>query len=197
MMGSGIENGFGFMGMLKLRRRALIAMLALALLMAFQGTALALSWAMTDGFESSSASTTWTFFGDGTHTGSLKYSATYARSGYYYARLTASNGGWSTVGRTVNLWPYTNVQSSSSCTAGAYVRSLNGSSEIIVEVINPATWSPLAIQSHTVSSSTSYTWISSPGWAVNRGDVFVRIEVVSGTYSEVVYVDDMKVTCYW
>jgi hypothetical protein len=172
------------------RTRALMILGVLMLASSFQGTAQAASWTYSNGFESTSG---WGFWGQGDHDGATYYGPQYAHSGDHYAGLTThAAGAFSTVYRTVNV-PYPNPigRSSVACTVSVWAKADFSSAKIWVEVIDPAAWVYVALNSFIVKGpyNGSYTRIGA-SWTAARRDVLVRFWA-----EDSVMVDDLKVTC--
>jgi hypothetical protein len=161
----------------------------LALAPSFQGTALAGTY--SNGFESPSG---WVFWGEGNQSGAIygEVMDGYAHGGSALAGLYASNGGFSTVGRSVYL-PYGGIGPTQYCTAGFWVQA-NSTAQVQVEVINPANWTYISYKSYTVSGSAlgAYTWVSTffTRPSSSSRNAFVRFLTQAD-----IAVDDLKVTC--
>ena len=152
------------------------------------------TWSLSDGFEVG-ATGSWTFGGvpSCVNCGYVSDDPWQARSGTRWASIEArASDSWFSVGRTVRLAPPT---TSASCAARMYVKVAAGT--VNVEVINPATWTYLAVS--TVGVGGDYQRVTTGIWrATTPADVVVRASVVragSPPTSAFANVDDVSVTC--
>jgi hypothetical protein len=175
------------------KTRMLIVLASVALFPAFQSTARSGSSGVIESFESDTVPPLWFFDGQGTFSGSIIENVQKSASGYRFARISALNG-WSSVGRKMSV-PTAHADVVS-CIASAYVRPLT-SGRVTVEVIDPSTWTYLALGSYTLHASSNYSWLPAPSWFSHRLDAVVRITVVGGGTTNTAYVDWVQVRCNW
>ncbi|HEY1017294.1 MAG TPA: hypothetical protein VGE07_31560 [Herpetosiphonaceae bacterium] len=176
-------------------RRLLLLGLAIACLFAGSLPASAISpgeWTLIDSFETTS---TWTFDGSSPAAGTFMIGV--ARTGTKNARLEITANTWKSVGRTVRITPAADQwtwPSDSKCRADFYFRSWTGNLTARIEVIDPATWTYLALSDTTVSQA-GYTQVFGQSWNYRaKPNVFVRA-TIHGPNAETAYVDDLTVTC--
>jgi len=163
--------------------RGLQLFAALSLLLGLEGRASA-GWFLTDGLE---PPTGWFFDGDGGHSGGFTTASYLSYS--HSAKISSSGGGWSAVGRVVNIASF-----SRPCDAEIFVKSVNASQSVSLEVIDPATWTYVSLTSVTISSG-AYRFISANGWTVAPySDVVIRV-AIGGPGTRAAYVDDLTVWC--
>ena len=141
-----------------------------------------------DGFESNRNS--WGFVG----TGQFYYNSGTAQTGYYSAQLKAPSAGtWAAVGRLVNVRAPT-------CKTNIFVKSASGQLSGNLEVIDPATWTYIALKPFTITSAQAGAWIplTTGTWKVSAGrpPVYVRVAIGYVNGAETAYVDDMRTMCW-
>jgi hypothetical protein len=103
--------------------------------------------------------------------------------------------GWSAVGRTINLpltYPYYNWL----CTASIKVRVYSNWSPVTVnfEVIDPTNWTYIKLNTTTRSYTNVYQPITM-SFFPTRKDMVVRLALVDGIGSGILYADDLSVFC--
>lgn len=154
------------------------------------GPARADLWQHTDGFESSPASV-WEFHRVGAGSGAFELNAGTARTGANNAILTTSAGGWSGVGKSLTVRPRT-AGHSTTCGGGFFVRALSGPAVLNIEVIDPASWTYLALRTVRVSD-TAWRQHDVASYVNGPTQVFMRVSLLGG--SGPVRVDDMVFQC--
>lgn len=149
-------------------------------------------WQLSDGFEGD-PSATWTFDLAGTGGGVFEIGAGRARTGSNNAFLRADTG-YSAVGRTVHVTPK-EVHDDASCFLGFQVTPVGAAVTMVnVEVIDPSSWTYLALQTIRISSN-GWRLVSTPNWTGGPVNVFVRLSALAGRGFAPVRVDDMIVQC--
>jgi hypothetical protein len=141
-----------------------------------------------DGFEGSDRASTWFFDGQGVRLANF-YGGSSAYEGYYYAKLAAGAGSWSSVGRIVGI-PSSNGPWDVLCKASFQVNAAL-KTKVNVEVIDVDTWTYVAFKTYTLNANSGYQLLSVPTWKGRWGDVYVRLAIGEGK----VRVDDMKTSC--
>lgn len=173
-------------------RRVVVTLLVSAGLIAVtSGVAHAGTWQMNDGFEYNPAGT-WTLYHSGVGGGGFDLNAGTARTGYNNAWLSVQTG-WSSVGRSVYLTPAQLHQSS--CGAGIYIAALSGA-RLNFEVINPSTWTYVALKTVTLSGG-GYTLVTVGPWVPGPTTVFIRVSLLGSGAFNAVRVDDLIVQCQY
>jgi hypothetical protein len=150
-------------------------------------------WTNTvDDFESNPASV-WNFDGAGTDVGFFSTGAAYAHSGTGSAWLFQFDPGFSSVGRPVYI--NTALVYPSGCLATFYLRS-ETSTVVNVEIIEPHTWTYIAL--NQVTTSPTWTPYTVGPWGVHQLDVFVRVSALQSAPGgvNIVSVDDLTVACF-
>jgi hypothetical protein len=195
MTGSGKTVTFGRLrGWPGVRGLATVVALAVALVLIGPAPAQA-SWTLTDNLESASAPSTWVFSGVGAGGGGLEYNTT-AHSGTNLAWLESfDESSWMSGGRSVHLGV-----AAGSCSASVFIRPL-GRTRVNVEVIDPATWTYIALKSVTIGVSNGgyqpYQQIFVASWTVSKLDVFFRVSLLgsSGDWGWDANFDDLSIIC--
>ncbi|GAB1818629.1 hypothetical protein HerbRD11066_17930 [Herbidospora sp. RD11066] len=178
--------------------RALVAVtVAAAVTLAPAGPASAGIWQLTDGFEpSTNPESRWSWEAEG-FCGGPNYTSTLwtPRTGTGVANFKVSYvPDWCAIGRTIRLTPVV-THPGSTCTAGVWARLNDQRPQLNVEVINPSTWTYLALKKVTSSGSWTFHSVS---WTAQRPDVVVRFALVArsnGPYFAEVALDDVVVQC--
>ncbi len=168
----------------RVRRRARIATVAVAvsgLLVGLAGSpAQASVWSLQDSFDTDGV---WSFGSVGV-TGPYSYSSGFGGIDHYsptthsgkssgYVDLLDANTGYVWAGRTVHLTPA--QVHSATCYAGIWILPGNGTSWNI-EVINPTTWTYLALKSVTLTNTTgAYQFVMVGPWTTGPTDVYFRV----------------------
>ncbi len=147
-------------------------------------------WAVQDNFETN-ASSVWNFSSSGNGFGDFGgYDGT-AHSGTVYATIYRFTAGWSAVGRTVHLTPM--QLHTATCQAQIYLQDWAGT-QVNFEVINPSTWTYVALKPITIANSNWNAYQVGP-WTGGPTDVYVRVAVGSTGGFARVKVDDLTVAC--
>ncbi|MBM7075142.1 hypothetical protein [Micromonospora humida] len=147
-------------------------------------------WQHTDGFESSPAAV-WEFHRSGAGSGAFELGAGKAHSGANNAILTTSAGGWSGVGKLLTVRPRT-AGHNTTCGGGFFVQAVSGPAVLNVEVIDPASWTYLALRTVRITD-TVWRRHDVASYANGPSQVFVRVSLLGG--SGPVRVDDMAFQC--
>ena len=138
-----------------------------------------------DGFEESPART-WTLYHEGNGSGGFELNAGTAQGGLNNAWLTSITG-WSSVGRSVFLAAHP-----LGCVGRIDIRPF-GSVKLNFEIIDPPTWTYVALKTVTLSGSAYQT--VSVGPFVPAGSVFVRVSLLGNGGFSAVRVDNLSVIC--
>jgi hypothetical protein len=185
---------------LKLRGYLAITAVAIALTVSqaapVHASTLPTVWILADGFEANPAST-WTFSGSPA-CGICGYFATdapQAHTGNRWASVQAmASNSFFSVGRTVTLTPA--ATHAASCVAHIYVKLPAG--QLNFEVINPATWTYIALTTINTTSDTGYRNVSAGPWTTGPVNVVIRVSVLrNGNPPTTAFanVDDLLVQC--
>jgi hypothetical protein len=175
------------MAISKLRKVVVSAVMAVSALLASEGSAQA-TWFTYDEFENIPSG--WYFDGSGSHNG------TFVTSTYYSptrsAKLTTSSGGWSAVGRGLEVG-LTGV-----CEVEFMVKvgssSTSSTMPVTVEVIDPASWTYISLRTISVTKG-SWALVVGNAWNGYDGqDVYVRLSI-GGSGTRTAYVDDQYIWC--
>ncbi|MDG4828218.1 hypothetical protein O7627_02725 [Solwaraspora sp. WMMD1047] len=147
-------------------------------------------WQHSDGFEGDPAAV-WEFHRSGAGSGSFQIGQGTARSGSNNALLSTSAGGWSGVGKLLTVRPRT-AGHATTCGGGFFVQATSGPAVLNVEVIDPASWTYLALRTVRV---TDTAWRRHDVASYQNGptQVFMRVSLLGG--SAPVRVDDMVFQC--
>ncbi|NUR74609.1 MAG: hypothetical protein HOU81_27705 [Hamadaea sp.] len=179
-------------------RRRLFALLAAALtavlVLGNASPAHASIWQLSDGFEGSPVYR-WSFDGEGDHYGSFSNHPELAHSGNWYGYIDQFSTGWSSVGRSVHLTPAEVHQPS--CAVKFWLARVTASPVVAIEVIDPATWTYIALY-HVTGPGQSPDWQSFAvgPWRATQTDVFLRFTVGSTAGTLVATkIDDVVVSC--
>lgn len=167
---------------------ALTVIVSAGLLGVTGGAAQASIWQLNDGFDFQPAST-WSVGTAGTGGGGFDLNVGTARSAPNDAFLWSQTQ-FSSVGRSVTL---RNNSTRIACGAGVYVQGLSGA-RVNFEVINPATFTYLALQSVTLSGG-GYTQIIVPAWSGGPNTVLVRVSLLGSGGFNSIRIDDLVVQC--
>jgi hypothetical protein len=153
-------------------------------------------WQLSDGFEGD-PSATWEFDVVGSGGGLFEMGLGTARTGSNNAFLRADTE-FTALGRSVHVTPK-EVHDDASCFLGFQVTpvpsaALPAIALMNVEVIDPSTWTYLAVQTTRISSD-GWRMITSPNWTGGPVNVFARLSLVAGRGLAPVRVDDMIMQC--
>jgi hypothetical protein len=147
-------------------------------------------WQHTDGFESNPAAA-WQFDRGGDGSGTLELNAGTAAGGRNNALLTTSPGGWSGVGKLLTVRPRT-AGHSTTCGGGFWIRSVSGPALLNVEVIDPTTWTYVALRT-VRAGDAAWQWHAVSGYRDGPTQVFIRVSLLGG--SGPARVDEMGFQC--
>ncbi|HWZ92212.1 MAG TPA: hypothetical protein VNW92_25285 [Polyangiaceae bacterium] len=171
-----------FLSKSKLGRAGLAVVGALSLVFGLESEAHASTWFVHDNMEGVPP---WSFDGGGPHSGA--WSTTQYYSPVRSAYLTAGYNAWSTVGRMVNI-----PTGLTTCNAEFLVRVATPQ-PLVIEVIDPVTWTYLAYTSVEISTVNSWRIATGDNFSIPSGrNVYVRATINS---IQIAYVDDMYVWC--
>jgi hypothetical protein len=145
-------------------------------------------WQLQDGFDSQPA-VNWTVEHYGTSGGGFDLGAGTARSAPNNAYLWAQTE-FSSVGRSVTL---RNNSTRKDCAAGIYLQGFEGA-KVNVEVINPANWNYVALNSVTISGSGYRQYTVGP-WTGGPNTVYVRVSLLGTGVYNLIRIDDLVVQC--
>jgi len=170
-------------------RAAVVLPVATALVVASAGVAHASLWAHQDGFELD-PTTTWSIEHYGNSNGGFDLGVGTARSGSNDAWLTAQDQ-FSAVGKPVHLTPA--EFHAATCSAQIYVKAV-GPATLNVEVIEPASWTYIALNTVSLSGG-GYTAVGVGPWTPGPVDVYFRVSLLGNGGRSQVRVDDLQVSC--
>jgi hypothetical protein len=145
-------------------------------------------WQLQDGFDYQPAAT-WTLEHYGTSGAGFDLNAGTARTAPNNAYLWAQTQ-FSSVGRSVTL---RNNSTRNDCAAGVYLQGFDGA-KVNVEVIDPSSWTYVALHSVTLSGSGYRLYTVGP-WTGGPNTVYVRISLLGTGAYNLVRVDDLTVQC--
>jgi hypothetical protein len=172
--------------------RAAIVVLGMtgALVAATAGPASASVIAMSDSFEGPDAFVNWHFTHTGTGVGG--FSSLQTRTGTRDAFLAMQSEGFSSVGRTVHL---THPQH---CVAAIWVNPASSYQLVNFEIIEPTSFTYVALKSMTLSPSAPYTQFGVE-WFNGPADVLVRVSLIGNGPGTTVsaWVDDLGINCFY
>jgi hypothetical protein len=176
-----------------LRRTARAALAALALavgLLLTSSSPASAAVSIFDSFEPPPAPQNWSFTHSGDGAGG--FSNLQVRTGVRDAFIVIRGNGFSSVGRNVFLSHPQN------CSASIWVNPApnGGFQPVNFEIINPQTFTYIALKSVTLSSSAPYTKLST-SWTNSPTFFLVRVSVVGNGPGTTVsaWVDDLTVNC--
>jgi len=175
-------------------RRLMAVLLSAAVVLLWAAPANAFTvFTMHDSFEANP--TNWTFQRSGTGDGKISYDSRIAHTGSGFANISSmGSGAFSSVGLPVHLTP-----GATFCTLSAVFSpesfSPDGHNYVNMEVINPTSWTYIALKtldfrSISVWPAESLTWIQS------ATDIYIRFSVLGSTDWRIrTWIDDVSVTC--
>ncbi|MEN3613991.1 hypothetical protein [Plantactinospora sp. ZYX-F-223] len=140
-----------------------------------------------DGFEGNQAAN-WSFTHVGDGTGGI--SSLQTHNGVKDGFISMRSAGFSSVGRRVFLPPTT------SCTAGIWVNPVLATQQINFEIIEPNSFTYVALKTVVLSGAAPYTFVST-SWNHGPTDILVRVSLIGvngvtlGTW-----VDDLGILCH-
>lgn len=140
-----------------------------------------------DGFEGAQGFN-WSFSHVGNGTGGLSTLQTHTgvRDGF----LSMRSAGFSSVGRRVQL------PATTSCTAGIWVNPVSATQQINFEIIEPNSFTYVALKTVVLSGSAPYTFVSTQ-WNHGPTDVLVRVSLIGNSNGTQLgtWVDDLGILC--
>jgi hypothetical protein len=139
-----------------------------------------------DGFEGTQAAN-WSFTHVGDGTGGLSSLQTHngVRDGF----ISMRSAGFSSVGRRVQL------PSTTSCTAGIWVNPVLATQQINFEIIEPNSFTYVALKTVVLSGSAPYTFVSTQ-WNHGPTDILVRVSLIGVNGTQLAaWVDDLGILC--
>src|SRR3954452_21513211 len=154
---------------------------------------------VNDDMEASASLSNWQFWSTGSGLG--QFDCCYpSHSGNVYAELISpmyDAGGWTEMSRTLTrAWSAGN-----SCSVSVWLASRDNAT-VNVEVIDPSTWTYMALKTVTVQTETRavpihYIQVTTPTFAPNPSPFLFRVSVLNqtGDFGRMVYVDDFTYTC--
>jgi hypothetical protein len=145
-------------------------------------------WQLQDGFDYQPAAT-WTIEHVGTSGGGFDLNAGTARTAPNDAFLWAQTQ-FSSVGRSVTL---RNNSTRTSCAAGIYLQGFDGA-KVNVEVIDPSTWTYVALNTVTISGSGYRQYTVGP-WTGGPNTVYMRVSLLGTGAYNLIRIDDLTVQC--
>ena len=170
------------------KRAILVLGVTMALVAAVAAPAQAHWLVTTDGFEGTGGS--WTFQRSGTGSGFVERNSPYAREGVNNGALLATTG-WSATGRSFYLSNGISIR----CNAWIYVQTPGAT--LNIEIIDPATWNYIALNTVTVPSTGSgYTLVSVGPWLADIKLVHFRVALLANGGSSWVRLDSMGAQCW-
>ncbi|MBE1487139.1 hypothetical protein [Plantactinospora soyae] len=141
-----------------------------------------------DGFEGTQAAN-WSFSHVGNGTGGLSSLQTHTgvRDGF----ISMRSAGFSSVGRRVQL------PATTSCTAGIWVNPVLATQQINFEIIEPNSFTYVALKTVVLSGSAPYTFVSTQ-WNHGPRDVLVRVSLIGNSNGTQLgtWVDDLGILCH-
>ncbi|MFB9674849.1 hypothetical protein [Streptosporangium vulgare] len=156
-------------------------------------------WQLTDGFEpSTNPASSWTLTANG-HCGGPTFGgpSSTPRTGSGWAHMTAFTAhGWCALGRTVHLTPVS-IHPGARCTAGVWTELWGNEASFNLEVIDPDTWTYIALRS--ITQDWVHGWeLQTVSWTAQRSDVVLRLTVGQQHpywHAAEVDLDDVVVQC--
>ncbi|WP_066362862.1 hypothetical protein [Herbidospora mongoliensis] len=181
--------------------RALVAVtVALTVTLAPAGPASAGIWQLTDGFEpATNPASRWTPTAVGTcwgpyYTGGIGPART--GTGFAHWRVLYQPD-WCSIGRTIRLSPVVG-RTGVRCTAGIWARLRGGDPQLNVEVIDPDTWTYIALKTVPYPGWVAGWTLHTVTWTAQRPDVVLRFALLAkgnGPYPAEIELDDAIVQC--
>lgn len=182
--------------------RAFVAVtVALTVVLAPAGPASAGVWQLSDGFEpSSNPASRWSADGEGTcwgpyYTGGIGPVRT--GTGFAHWRVLYWPD-WCSIGRTITLVPFVTRPGPIRCTAGIWARLRGQGPQLNVEVIDPDTWTYIALKTVPYPGYRADYTLHTVSWTAQRADVVLRFALGamgSGPYPAEIELDDAVVQC--
>lgn len=116
-------------------------------------------------------------------------------SGTYAAKLNHlwDLGTWVSVGQTVTVGPKA-LGHPTQCRFSAWVRA-NRTDRFNIEVIDPTTWTYIAVSQVTQPVANTWSQISTAQFNVPVNNVVLRVSFLPPAYTAAAYVDDFGLAC--
>lgn len=175
-----------------MRRALVVAALAVVMVTGSAVPAHASIWQLTDGFESNPASR-WVPFASADGGGEFSNVAAWSHSGSWHAFRWVRTG-YSSVHRNVHLTPA--QFHSADCLAAIYIQAVNSAAVVNFEVINPVTWTYIALKQVALNPG-GYQQVVTPSWHASKVDVVVRVSVLGFGQVSDIRADDLIVQCVY
>ncbi|MFC4533591.1 hypothetical protein [Sphaerisporangium dianthi] len=182
-----------------LSRSLMAAAIAVSVVLVPAGPASAGIWQLTDGFEpSTNPASRWTFTANGGCGGPVfGGSSSTPRTGSGWASMWAyTKGDWCALGRTIHLTPVS-AHPGARCTAGVWTELWGEMASFNLEVIDPDTWTYIALKS--ITQDWVHGWeLQTVSWTAQRSDVVLRFAVGQRNpywHAAQVDLDDVVVQC--
>ena len=165
--------------------------LAVVIALLGAGPATAGGWALSDGFDNAAP---WQFAASGGQTTGRILGTGSPSSPGPSAALTTTGPNWSSVGRAVRLTPAQYHQTQ--CTAQVELRaSSTGSTSVVnIEVIDPTTWTYVALNQVHVTGSNWQSFTVGP-WRPGPVNVFFRVSLLGANAYRYAGVDHLVIYC--
>ncbi|WP_157520728.1 hypothetical protein [Herbidospora daliensis] len=183
--------------------RVLVAVVvAVAVVFVPAGPASAGIWQMTDSFEpGTNPASRWAWTQVGTCWGpTYQPSAQSPRTGSGMAYWEVLwNREWCSIGRRITLTPVLS-RPGITCTAGVWAKLRGTAPQLNVEVIDPATFSYIALKSVPDPGWVDGWTFHSVTWTAQRADVLLRfagLRMGTGPYTAAFHLDDVVVQCVY
>nr|WP_062341420.1 hypothetical protein [Herbidospora sakaeratensis] len=185
----------------KISRAFIAVTVAATVVVAPAGPASAGVWQLTDGFEpATNPESRWTptvvdqCWGP-YYTGGLGP----PRSGTGFAHWRVLyRPDWCAIGRTITLTPFITRPGPIRCTAGVWARLRGQGPQLNVEVIDPDTWTYIALKTVPYPGWRADYTLHTVSWTAQRADVVLRFAMAAtdnGPYAAEIELDDVTVQC--
>jgi hypothetical protein len=169
----------------RLRRALAVVAVTAAMTAAVAAPAQAQTVVVQDGFEGTGSA--WTFQRSGSGSGFIEFNSAYPRDGLNNGALLVDSG-WSAVGRSVNLTNGISIR----CNAWIYVQTPGAT--LNIEIIDPATWNYIALNTVTVGATgTGYKLVDVGPWLADIKRVHFRVALTTNGW---VRLDSMGAQCW-
>ncbi|WP_156046131.1 hypothetical protein [Herbidospora cretacea] len=182
--------------------RVLVAVtVAATVVLAPAGPASAGIWQITDGFEpGTDPASRWSPTVVGTcwgpyYTGGIGPART--GTGFAHWRVLYRPD-WCSIGRTITLTPVISRPGPIRCTAGVWARLRGGDPQFALEVIDPDTWTYIALKTVPYPGWRADYTLHTVSWTAQRADVVLRLTLGAmgnGPYPAEIELDDVVVQC--
>lgn len=148
-------------------------------------------WSVADGFEGGQGA--WTQEAVNGFSG-VDQTPGLARSGSRYGYLDAEQGGWGALG--LNLTVGIPANGTGVCSAQVYIDP-QFTARLNLEVINPSSWTYIALKTVTLGGSGVFYQAASVGWVPVQPNVHFRVSVLGDTPNGFsgAHIDDFSVVC--